>query len=166
MLMAINSGDTVWALISADLVFLLAFAFVLFYGGLHRDIDITLTLKRCLLAGSLVLLQWVLFGYSLSFGPDHGGWIGSMAWAGLQDVGLEPNIEYAGTIPHQAFMIYHAMVACACSNRDVLENERAIADLLSRQASPLAFDAAALRVSLKALFAWIASTWARQRGLR
>ena len=51
------------------------------------------------------------------------------------------------------------MVAWACSNPDVLENERAIADLLSRQASPLAFDAEALRVSLKALFAWIASMW-------
>jgi len=51
------------------------------------------------------------------------------------------------------------MVAWACSNPDVLENGRAIADLLSRQASPLAFDAEALCVSLKALFAWIASTW-------
>ena len=51
------------------------------------------------------------------------------------------------------------MVAWACSNPDVLENERAIADLLSRQASPLAFDAEALRVSLEAFFAWIASTW-------
>ena len=51
------------------------------------------------------------------------------------------------------------MVAWACSNPDVLENGRAIADLLSRQASPLAFDAEALRVSLKALFAWIAATW-------
>ena len=51
------------------------------------------------------------------------------------------------------------MVAWACSNPDVLENGRAIADLLSRQASPLAFDAEALRVSLKALFAWVVSTW-------
>jgi ATP-dependent helicase/nuclease subunit A len=55
--------------------------------------------------------------------------------------------------------IYHAMVAWACSNPGILDNEQAIADFLSRQASPLAFDAEALRISLKALFSWISSTW-------
>ena len=54
--------------------------------------------------------------------------------------------------------MYHAMIAWACSNPGILDNERAIADFLSRQASPLSFDAEALRVSLKALFSWISST--------
>ena len=51
------------------------------------------------------------------------------------------------------------MVAWACSNPGILDNELAISDFLSRQASPLSFDAKALRVSLKALFSWISSTW-------
>ena len=51
------------------------------------------------------------------------------------------------------------MIAWAGSNPGILDNERAIADFLSRQASPLSFDAEALRTSLKALFSWISSTW-------
>ena len=51
------------------------------------------------------------------------------------------------------------MVAWACSNLGILDDEPAISDFLSRQASPLAFDAETLRVSLKALFSWISSTW-------
>src|SRR6185503_18802783 len=59
----------------------------------------------------LISLQWVLFGYSLSFGPTKGGWIGSLAWAGLSGVGQEPNADYAATVPHQAFMIFQMMFA-------------------------------------------------------
>ncbi|MBE3040655.1 MAG: PD-(D/E)XK nuclease family protein [Chloroflexi bacterium] len=55
--------------------------------------------------------------------------------------------------------IYHAMVAWACSNPGILDNEQAISDFLARQSSPLAYDAGALRISLKALFSWISSTW-------
>jgi len=53
----------------------------------------------------------VLIGYSLSFGPDIKGIIGSLQWAGLQSVGLEPNPDYAATIPHQAFMMFQMMFA-------------------------------------------------------
>ena len=56
-------------------------------------------------------MQWVLFGYSLSFGPDHGGFIGDFSWLGLHGVGLEPNADYAATIPHQLFMIFQMMFA-------------------------------------------------------
>jgi ammonium transporter, Amt family len=56
-------------------------------------------------------VQWVLWGYSLAFGPDHGGVIGGLDWVGLDGVGLTPNPTYAATIPHQAFMIYQAMFA-------------------------------------------------------
>jgi len=53
----------------------------------------------------------VLFGYSLAFGPDHGGVIGDFSWAGLNGVGLEPNADYAATVPHQLFMIFQMMFA-------------------------------------------------------
>ena len=54
---------------------------------------------------------WVLFGYSLAFGPDIHGLIGNLQWFGLQGVGLEPNPAYAATIPHQAFMMFQMMFA-------------------------------------------------------
>ncbi len=59
----------------------------------------------------VISIQWVLFGYSLAFGPDHGGLIGDLSWVGLQGVGLEPNPDYAATIPHQLFMIFQMMFA-------------------------------------------------------
>ena len=68
-------------------------------------------------------------------------------------------ILVSGGDPKDLGSIYHAMIAWACSNPGILDNERAIADFLSRQASPLSFDAEALRVSLKALFSWISPTW-------
>jgi Amt family ammonium transporter len=125
VLTEIDSGNTAWMMASAALVFLMVPALTLFYGGLARHKNITSILTPCLVAACLLTLQWVLFGYSLSFGPDHGGWIGTLAWTGLSGVGAEPNLEYTGTIPHQAFMIYQAMIAIlptalilgACSER-------------------------------------------------
>jgi Amt family ammonium transporter len=60
---------------------------------------------------AIVSVQWVLWGYSLAFGPDVGGVIGNLSWFGLKGVGLDPNPDYGATIPHQAFMIYQAMFA-------------------------------------------------------
>jgi Amt family ammonium transporter len=60
---------------------------------------------------AVISIQWVLFGYSLAFGPDRGGIIGSLAWIGLNGVGLDPNPDYGATVPHQVFMIYQAMFA-------------------------------------------------------
>jgi len=111
MLETINSGDTAWILISTALVFLMVPGFVFFYGGLFPRKNLLTILILCFMMVCLVSLQWVLFGYSLAFGPDHNGWIGTLAWAGLRGVGGEPNLEYAGTIPHQAFMIYHLIAA-------------------------------------------------------
>jgi Amt family ammonium transporter len=53
----------------------------------------------------------VLIGYSLAFGPTVGGLIGDLSWAGLAGVGLDPNPDYAATVPHQAFMIFQMMFA-------------------------------------------------------
>jgi len=61
--------------------------------------------------------------------------------------------------PKDLGSICHAVVAWACSNPEVLNDGRAIVHLLSRQTSPLAFDPAALRASIKALFSWISTTW-------
>jgi Amt family ammonium transporter len=62
-------------------------------------------------AVAVISVQWVLFGYTLSFGPDRGGFIGGLDWLGLQGVGGDPNADYAGTIPHLVFMVYQCMFA-------------------------------------------------------
>ena len=59
----------------------------------------------------LIGILWVLYGYSLSFGPDAGGIIGKLDWIGLSGVGQEPSDIYASTVPHLAFMVFQSMFA-------------------------------------------------------
>ena len=107
----IDSGDTAWIVMSSALVLLMTPGLALFYGGLVRRKNILSVFMQCLAAICIVGLQWVLFGYSLAFGPDHAGIIGGLSFAGLHGVGLDPNPDYAGTIPHLLFMVYQMMFA-------------------------------------------------------
>ena len=107
----ISGGDTAWILISAALVFLMTPGLAFFYGGLVRRKNMLSILMQCFVLICIITLQWVLFGYSLAFGPDVKGLVGSFGWAGLQGVTLDPFAAYSTTIPHQLFMIYQAMFA-------------------------------------------------------
>ena len=107
----IDSGDTAFILLSAALVMLMTPGLAMFYGGMVRKKNVLGTIMHSFVAIALVSIQWVLIGYSLSFGPDIGGIIGNLSWIGLTGVGIEPNPDYAATIPHIAFMIYQAMFA-------------------------------------------------------
>jgi Amt family ammonium transporter len=106
----INSGDTAWVLISSALVMLMTPGLAFFYGGMVRKKNMLSVLMQCFIILCVLSIQWVLFGYSLSFHPGNGFW-GGFGWFGLNGVGFEPNADYAGTIPHQLFMIYQAMFA-------------------------------------------------------
>lgn len=106
----INTGDTAWVLISSALVLLMTPALAFFYGGMVRKKNMLSVLMQCFIIMCVLSLQWVLYGYSLSFHPGNGFW-GGFKWLGLNGVGLEPYSDYAGTIPHQLFMIYQAMFA-------------------------------------------------------
>jgi len=107
-----NSGDTAWVLVSAVLVFIMTPGVALFYGGMARRKNILSILMQCFVIMCLISVQWIVYGYSLSFGPDAAhGIIGSLDWVGLKQVGLEPNPDYSSTIPHLAFMIFQAMFA-------------------------------------------------------
>src|SRR5437764_11532898 len=107
----INTGDTAWVLASTALVMLMTPALGFFYGGLVRRKNVLSTLMQSFFILCLVSVQWVLFGYSLAFGPDHGGIIGGLDWIGLNHVGLTPYPAYAATIPHQAYMVFQMMFA-------------------------------------------------------
>lgn len=106
----INAGDTAWVLMSSALVMLMTPGLAFFYGGMVRRKNVLSILMQCFVILCVLSLQWVLFGYSLSFYPGTGFW-GGFGWAGLNGVGLEPYADYAATIPHQAFMIFQAMFA-------------------------------------------------------
>ena len=106
----INSGDTAWVLMSSALVMLMTPGLAFFYGGMVRKKNILSILMQCFIVLCLISVQWVLYGYSLSFAPGNGFW-GGFGWFGLRGVGLAPYADYASTIPHQAFMIFQAMFA-------------------------------------------------------
>ena len=107
----IDTGDTAWILISTALVMLMTPGLALFYGGMVRRKNVLGTIMQSFIALGVMTVLWVLYGYSLSFGPDVGHIIGNLDWVGLKGVGLEPNPDYAPTIPHQAFMIFQMMFA-------------------------------------------------------
>jgi len=108
---AIDSGDTAWVLASSALVMLMTPGLALFYGGMVRRKNVLGTIMHSFVALGIITVQWVLFGYSLAFGPDVGHVIGNLDWIGLRGVGLDPNPDYAATIPHQAYMIFQMMFA-------------------------------------------------------
>jgi ammonium transporter, Amt family len=108
----IDKGDTAWMLTSSALVLLMtAPGLALFYGGLVRQKNALATLMQSFIIMALISIQWVLWGYTLAFGPDKGGLIGGLEWVGLRGVGGEPFDAYAKTIPHQVFMLFQMMFA-------------------------------------------------------
>jgi Amt family ammonium transporter len=107
----IDSGDTAWLLMSSALVLLMtAPGLALFYGGMVRQKNALATIMQSFIIMALISVQWVLWGYSLAFGPDKAGLIGGLEWLGLQGVGLDPG-PYSDTIPHQAYMLFQLMFA-------------------------------------------------------
>ena len=107
----INSGDTAWVLASSALVFIMVPGLAFFYAGLVRGKNALSTLLQSFIALAIVGLSWILWGYSLAFGPDIGGFIGNLQWAGLHGVSAIEAGPYADTIPHQAFMVFQAKFA-------------------------------------------------------
>ena len=108
----INGSDICFVLISTALVMLMtAPGLAFFYGGLVRRKNVLSTMMQSFFLLCLLSVQWVVWGYSLAFGPDIHGIIGSLAWFGLRDVGMAPNPDYAATIPHTLFVAFQMMFA-------------------------------------------------------
>jgi ammonium transporter, Amt family len=108
----IDKGDTAWLLTSSALVLMMtAPGLALFYGGMVRQKNALATLMQSFIIMAVISVQWVLWGYSLAFGPDKGGLVGGLDWIGLSGVGGEPFDAYSKTIPHQVFMLFQMMFA-------------------------------------------------------
>ena len=107
----IDTGDTAFVMICAALVLLMTPALGLFYGGMVRSKNVLSTIMQSFICLGIVSIQWALYVYSLAFGPHINHLIGSLDWVGLKGVGVDPNADYAATIPHLAFMIFQGMFA-------------------------------------------------------
>lgn len=106
-----DTGDTSFVLISAALVLIMTPGLALFYGGMVRKKNVLSTLMHSWIVIGLMSLQWIVVGYTLAFGPDFHGIIGSLNWLGLNGVGVDPNPDYAATIPAIVFMAFQMMFA-------------------------------------------------------
>lgn len=107
----VDTGDTSFIIVSAALVLLMTPGLALFYGGMVRKKNVLSTTMHSFIIMALASIQWVLIGFTLSFGPDQGGFIGALNWLGLNGVGIDPNADYAATIPFIVFMAFQMMFA-------------------------------------------------------
>jgi Amt family ammonium transporter len=108
----INAGDTAWVLVSSALVMLMTPGLALFYGGLVRRKNVLSTIMHSFFILGLVSVTWVLWGYTLAFGPDTGlGIVGGLEWLALDGVTGAPSDVYATTIPHLAYVTFQGMFA-------------------------------------------------------
>ena len=107
----IDAGDTTWILISTALVMLMTPGLALFYGGMVRRKNVLSTLMMSFVLLGVIAVLWVLYGYSLGFGSDAGGFVGTSSFLGLSGVGQAPSDTYASTVPHLGFMMFQGMFA-------------------------------------------------------
>ncbi|HJB16303.1 MAG TPA: ammonium transporter [Candidatus Blautia excrementipullorum] len=105
-----DTGNTAFMIICAAFVFFMTPGLAFFYGGLVRRKNVCNTMMACVAIMGLSVVMWALFGYSLSFGGNHGGIIGDLRWFGLNGVGMEAG-PYAETIPHLVFCAFQMMFA-------------------------------------------------------
>lgn len=105
----INGADTAWVLMSAALVMLMTPALGFFYGGMVRKKNVLSVLMKAFITLAVISMQWMVIGYSLSFGEGN-GFIGGFGHFMLNGVGQEGS-NYAPNIPGLAFMIFQAMFA-------------------------------------------------------
>lgn len=105
----VDTGDTSFLLLSTALVFLMTLGLALFYGGMVRKKNVLSTIMHSFILMGVSSVLWVLVGFSLAFGTDHGGLIGSLEWIGLNGVSMEPNEAYSSTIPFLLFMAFQMM---------------------------------------------------------
>lgn len=107
----VNSGDTMFVLLSTALVMLMTPGLALFYGGMVRSKNVLGTIMQSFVILAVISVEWVLWGYSMAFGPDLAGVTGTLEWFGLNGVGLSPFAGYSETLPHLTFMIFQGMFA-------------------------------------------------------
>ncbi len=106
----IDPGDTAWLLVSTALVMLMTPGLALFYGGMVRRKNVLGTIMHSFIILCIISVVWILWGYTLAFGPDIGGVIGSLKWFALKGIYQEA-APFAPTVPHLVFIMFQGMFA-------------------------------------------------------
>lgn len=116
----IDFGNTAWMIVATALVMLMTIpGLALFYGGLVRQKNVLNILMQCFILTAVITLEWVFFGYSLSFGSTTGvlaPYIGGFHWAFLNNIGINDVSPYyisqaTARIPHLSFVLFQCMFA-------------------------------------------------------
>ncbi len=106
----LNSGDTAWIIVSTALVMMMTPAgLALFYGGMSRYKNLLNTFAMTFVAYCLASVVWMLWGYSIAFGPDKAGITGSLANFSLAGIGVD---SLSGSIPTYVFALFQMTFAC------------------------------------------------------
>jgi Amt family ammonium transporter len=110
---ALNGTDTGFVLISAALVMLMTPGLALFYGGMVRSKSVLNMLMMSFISLGIISVLWVLYGHSLAFSGDAGGFIGNLDMIGLKGVNADSTMEnFAGEkISLFAFSLFQMLFA-------------------------------------------------------
>ncbi len=106
----LNSGDTAWVIVSTALVMMMTPAgLALFYGGMSRYKNLLNTFAMTFVAYCLASVVWIMWGYSIAFGPDKGGLTGGLENLFLAGIGVN---SLSGSIPTYVFALFQMTFAC------------------------------------------------------
>ena len=106
---SIDTGDTAWIIVSTALVMMMTPAgLALFYGGMSRYKNLLNTLAMTFVAYCLASVIWMMWGYTLAFGPSHGGLVGGLNHFFLSGIGVD---SVTGTIPTFVFILFQMTFA-------------------------------------------------------
>lgn len=108
-MIGIDTGNTAWVLIAAAMVFFMTPGLALFYGGMARSKNVLSTIMQSFFLIGVISVEFMLIGYTLIFGDDVHGIIGSLHKIGL--VGTENSIMEGANIPEMAFIAFQCMFA-------------------------------------------------------
>lgn len=109
---SIDTGDTSWMLVASAFVLLMTPGLSFFYGGMINKKNIISTMLQSFIALGVISVLWVFVGFSLAFGDSIGGIIGNPAtYFAFNNVGSEPNTDFAGTIPFLLFALFQLKFA-------------------------------------------------------
>ncbi|MGD2098181.1 MAG: ammonium transporter [Desulfobacterales bacterium] len=105
----LNSGDTAWMIVSTALVMMMTPAgLALFYGGMSRYKNLLNTFAMTFVAYCLASIIWMMWGYSLAFGPSKAGIVGGLGNLFLAGIGVD---SLSGTIPTYVFALFQMTFA-------------------------------------------------------
>ncbi|TKA95257.1 ammonium transporter [Cereibacter changlensis] len=111
-----DKGDVAWMMISTVLVlFMILPGLALFYGGLVRSKNMLSVLMQCTLVACLVMVIWVIYGYSFAFGGSTSafwGGFGKMFLAGVTTESMAATFSADYVIPEYLFICFQMTFAC------------------------------------------------------